>query len=287
LGETAGRDQEVTACMKPKGEKTPICLTTYYTKNIGKCGELCVASLKAYADRFGTDLKLHNEIKSNRPPAWNKILVVKKLLDDYEYVLWVDSDAVMVRFDKDIRDEMEPGKYLYLVKFNLSGKEVPNSGVFLIRNSEWSKNFLDDVWGMRRYIYHEYWENAAVIDILGYEDSLVYNNLKIFLNTILYNTKTESLVKRLTSLKAIRRLLSTAAGSRQDTKLKDAPVPGKEPKEVKWLSAEWNSAPGIHEVEKPVIEHYPARPYKERYIKMAEALKRAGVAPLYDSAVKS
>ena len=79
-----------------------------------------------------------------------------------------DADALFVRFDEDMTDLIEKGKDLYLVKHEIEGRVVPNTGAFLIRNSKWSRNLLDAIWNKKEYIDHPWWENAAIIDLFGY-----------------------------------------------------------------------------------------------------------------------
>jgi len=153
--------------MKRKSKEYSICLTTYFDQGFSELGNLCLKSMEKYAKKFNMDVKLMNDIKSDRPVAWNKILIVKKLLETYDFVFWVDSDALFVNFNEDIRNEIEEGKDLYLVKHFIKGRFVPNSGSFLIRKSEWSNNFLYAIWSREKYVYHNYWENAAVIELLG------------------------------------------------------------------------------------------------------------------------
>jgi hypothetical protein len=38
----------------------------------------------------------------------------------------------------------------------------------LLRSCAWSRAFLDQVWALDRYAEHPWWENAAVLDLLGY-----------------------------------------------------------------------------------------------------------------------
>ena len=104
---------------KIKDKNISVCMTTYFDKNFEKIGNICLKTLKVYAKKYGLDIRLYNNIKSNRPPAWNKILLIQKLLQDkkdYDFVFWIDSDALIINFDKDIREEIESAKDLYLVK---------------------------------------------------------------------------------------------------------------------------------------------------------------------------
>ena len=128
-------------------------MTTHFDKNFEKIGKLSLKRMKEYADKYGFDIKLYNNIKSSRPPAWNKILIVQRLLKDpkkYDFIYWIDSDTLFFRFDEDIRQEIEEDKDFYLVKTDYLGFDIPLTGAFLIRNSEWSRRLLKDVWNLKK-----------------------------------------------------------------------------------------------------------------------------------------
>ena len=129
-------------------------------------------TFEAFAARHGYDLVLRTDLVApERPPAWSKIRLVRDLLDRYEEVLWVDSDAIFVDISKDIADVMRPGKDLYLVEHRWAANDewrCANTGVFLVRSTDWSRAFLDQVWQQEQFVEHPWWENAAVLDLLGY-----------------------------------------------------------------------------------------------------------------------
>ncbi|MFH1758974.1 MAG: putative nucleotide-diphospho-sugar transferase [Patescibacteria group bacterium] len=161
--------------------KPKICLTTQFNKKYEKIGRLCLLSLKKYAQQYGYDVKVINEIVSNRPPFWNKVLIAKKLLgENYDFVFWMDADALFTRFDKNIADEIEPNKDLYITSINDDDGTTLLTGVFLIRNSQWSKDFLNQVWSMQNYSKHLWHENAAFIDVLGLANQLPPIQKKLF-----------------------------------------------------------------------------------------------------------
>ena len=58
------------------------------------------------------------------------------------------------------------------MKHHINAQDVPNTGVLLVRNSSWSCGLLDGLWAMAQYTNHKWWENAALIDMLGYRNLL-------------------------------------------------------------------------------------------------------------------
>jgi hypothetical protein len=136
---------------------------------------LAVSSItfEAYAAVHGYDLRFSTELLApERPAAWSKIALVRELLERYDQVLWVDADAIFLDISKDIADLLRPDKDLYLVEHRYAEDDSwrsANTGVFLVRSSDWSRRFFERVWTAEQYVDHPWWENAAVLDLLGYE----------------------------------------------------------------------------------------------------------------------
>jgi hypothetical protein len=123
-----------------------------------------------YARRHGYDLLLHTEAPPiDRPLPWAKIALLREAVRQYEVVLWLDADVMIVDQMLDIATELEPGRFLYLVEHRYDGTKMPNSGVMLIRGGAEAEGFLDEVWGQSQFLHHKWWENAAICHLLGYD----------------------------------------------------------------------------------------------------------------------
>ena len=126
-------------------------------------------SFERYAERWGWDLVLSTEdLAEGRPAPWGKVPLIRSLLDDYEWVLWLDADVVVVDLAADISEVIQADKDLYLVEHQWLGQYTANSGMFLLRSSEWSRAFLDEVWAIDQHVGHPWWENGAFLHLLGY-----------------------------------------------------------------------------------------------------------------------
>ena len=129
-------------------------------------------TLVSYARRWRWDVVLSSEnLAPERPAAWAKVVLIQQLLRDFEYVWWIDADALIVRSDGDVLDETEPDKDIYLVEHPQASPDrsvVPNSGVVLFRRGEYTVDFLRRLWNKEEYVDHNWWENAALLDLLGH-----------------------------------------------------------------------------------------------------------------------
>jgi hypothetical protein len=129
-------------------------------------------TFEAYARRHGWDMVLRvGALADDRPISWSKIPLIKQLLESYEEVWWIDADAAVVDLEPDIRNELEPGKDLYLTEHRWdepAGRRCPNAGVLFVRRSDASLALLDAIWHQEHRIHHPWWENTALLDLLGY-----------------------------------------------------------------------------------------------------------------------
>jgi nucleotide-diphospho-sugar transferase len=131
---------------------------------------LASVTFRRYAKRHDYVLDLHEEvIDRDRPPAWSKVALIRRLLDQYELVLWLDADIVVVRSDRDIADELPADRFMAMVEHTVAGRANPNTGVMVIRASDEARRFFAEVWEQTQYLNHRWWEQAAVMDLLGYD----------------------------------------------------------------------------------------------------------------------
>ena len=121
-------------------------------------------TFRAYADRHGYDLITATDADPARPPAWAKVAMLREILAEFDLALWIDADAVIVDGRDDIAAELEPEKQLGLVRHG----QVPNTGVMVWRAGEFARSLLAEMWAAKRRIHHPWWENAALLDALGY-----------------------------------------------------------------------------------------------------------------------
>jgi len=132
--------------------------------------EISRPSFEAYAECHGWHLIVGVGDTHGRPAPWAKVPLVADLLGRYELVAWIDADALIVDTSRDLASELRFGRNLYLVEHvhASSGETTANTGVFMLRAGRWAQRFLAAVWAQEDLIEHRWWENAAVMRLLGY-----------------------------------------------------------------------------------------------------------------------
>lgn len=124
-----------------------------------------------YCKKNGYDFYvLDKNLDITRPLPWSKIVIIKKLLAEYKYVFWSDADSLIMNHEiriENLIDDIDDHD-LHICLDNVSN--VINSGQFLLKKSKKSFDFLDDVYNCEYAIHHHWWENKAIIDLLGTEN---------------------------------------------------------------------------------------------------------------------
>ncbi|KAG2220290.1 hypothetical protein INT45_009923, partial [Circinella minor] len=95
--------------------------------------------------------EFEQQLVKHRKIVWGKIDVVEKLLPKYRWLFWMDMDAVVMDPGRSVEALLEKlsestnnNNYDLVIARPHQDKMI-NAGVFLIRNSRWSLQFLRDV----------------------------------------------------------------------------------------------------------------------------------------------
>jgi hypothetical protein len=132
--------------------------------------ELSSQTFHAYAQRHHYDVELrHHLLAADRPPSWSKVVLVRSLLESHDLVFCLDADSAIVDPSRDVVDDMRDDALIALVAHEYDGQRIPNCGVWALRRDRRTLRFLDRVWRQTQYVDHKWWENAAVLELLGYE----------------------------------------------------------------------------------------------------------------------
>ena len=69
----------------------------FYTKNIADYAKHSLKNITKYCEKHNYALQCFNEkFNDDVHPCWNKVASILKLIKKYNYVVWIDSDAIFV-----------------------------------------------------------------------------------------------------------------------------------------------------------------------------------------------
>ena len=108
-------------------------------------GDLTGGVAETYCAKHGYTYVRYRELLDNSLiPTWNKLLAVIKELPDFDLVLWLDADALIVNPEQRIEDIIAPYPAERDMLFSSDDMGLC-AGVFFARNTPWTIEFLRSV----------------------------------------------------------------------------------------------------------------------------------------------
>jgi hypothetical protein len=142
-----------------------IAIVSLFTSAHEPLNRITEPAKRAYAERWGyTFINYSGTLDADRPPAWSKIRMIQRHLNDYDWVYWIDADAAImnpeIRLETFLRDyDLIIAQERYPSHF---GNRQFNTGSFFVRNTQWSQRLLETLYGHAKFKDHLYWEQAAL-----------------------------------------------------------------------------------------------------------------------------
>jgi hypothetical protein len=154
----------------------PVNLTFKYEA----LGRMAIENRRRYCERHGYRFICEVPIARDRPACWAKIPALLAALETHPWALWADSDTLIFAQERRIDSMCDPDYDLIVQSheefFQFIGMPVTagldrmpiNTGVFLIRASAWSRNFLE-----RAYEETQFVSNGEVWDGVGEQEAMI------------------------------------------------------------------------------------------------------------------
>ena len=97
----------------------------------------------------------------SRPFAWSKVLLILKAMENPQnkWIFWTDADTLVMNSGISLESLLDEKYNMILTK---DWNNI-NAGNFFIRNCEWSRKLLKDVYAHTECIHHPWWEQQALI----------------------------------------------------------------------------------------------------------------------------
>jgi hypothetical protein len=157
----------------------------WYDENIASYGNINYKINKIYCDKYNIELIKCNERRhSNRHPAWEKIPLILKYINDYDYVMWIDADAFFYNDANNIVDIINDNINYNFIFSNDVGNNNINTGLYIVKNRQYSIDFLTR-WLSDEDLYNnnsspDWWEQGVLIDMFNQNILNIKNNCIIF-----------------------------------------------------------------------------------------------------------
>jgi hypothetical protein len=110
-----------------------------------------VENKKSYAALHGYEvIVVHGDsIESTRPPAWSKFIALKQYLVQFDYLIFFDVDTIIMNDEITLESLAARGDLIISEDWN-----GLNTGVFMLKNCEWSLWLLEEAWGEKVSVIH-------------------------------------------------------------------------------------------------------------------------------------
>lgn len=128
-------------------------------------------SNQRYYRKYGFDFLCKGELLTvTRHASWSKILLLQQCLKkDYDYVIWIDDDILIMNYNIDFRDIIDKYKpENIMVDDNLNiGEWKINCGMLVCKNNDKTKEMLKEVWDTAKpeHYFGGVWENETMNEL--------------------------------------------------------------------------------------------------------------------------
>lgn len=147
------------------GNVRPLILTGWTGDEWRTVADITMPLMRAYADRHGMDFAWA-ELAGPRPPSWQKVIGLLQTLPSRPAVVWIDADVVIEDGSRSILDDVPANADHALVEHHTECGTVPNCGVWVVRPAMMPQ--LQEAWNCSRHIMHPWWEQAVMLEQMGY-----------------------------------------------------------------------------------------------------------------------
>ena len=152
IGRNDVEARKICICTLTDAKKADALQRLVRWRNFDNLLEMTWPNKKAYAKKHGYSLFDESDtLDTSRPPSWSKIRAAQRLLtqEQCEWVVWWDADTVVMNSAKRIEDFLPRGKDM-LITEQKGGSY--NAGAWIVKNTDWSRQFLDHWWNMKEYV---------------------------------------------------------------------------------------------------------------------------------------
>jgi hypothetical protein len=154
-----------------------VALAQFYTQNV-PYGNFSEEINKKYCEEKGYSYIVEKnneklrEWSEDRAFTWIKPKFITSILEtkEFDYVLFLDIDAIISNFDQKIEEFIDE-KYDMVASEDYSSHSLMNAGVLLIKNSDWSLDFMKDWWNCGYYL-----KGSDVPELGGFGEMGCYKN---------------------------------------------------------------------------------------------------------------
>ena len=124
-----------------------IAIVTLFDHNYSDLAKMSIKNKIEYVNKHNYDFIYFDDvIDKTRPPQWSKVKAVETILKDYEWVWWIDIDALIMEFDIMLESLIDDD---YDMIFTSNKYSYLSSGSCFFKNTHISFDFLKDCYDLK------------------------------------------------------------------------------------------------------------------------------------------
>jgi len=124
-----------------------IAIVTLFDHNYSDLAKMSIKNKIEYANKHNYDFIYFDDvIDKTRPPQWSKVKAVESILKDYDWVWWIDIDALIMEFDIMLESLLDDN---YDMIFTSNKYSYLSSGSCFFKNTQLSFDFLTDCYDLK------------------------------------------------------------------------------------------------------------------------------------------
>jgi len=158
-----------------------VAVIMFYDDAIKSYGDINAKINKRYCKKHNIEFIVSNtRYYDNRHPAWERLPLILRYIEDYDYLVWIDADAFFYIDGESIVKVIEehPDKNFIFSKDSIHNNI--NTGILIVKNSKYCIDFIK-LWAFNEELYrinpHPYWWDQGVL-IYMYQQNIydIQNN---------------------------------------------------------------------------------------------------------------
>ncbi len=143
-------------------------IVTFYNERYKVLGDITSRVTHAYCQEYGFDFisSMDESLHEGRTPLWAKIPLLNQNLKNYDWLMWIDSDAMPLNFTIDARDFIDDEYSMVLAEEHHPDGSAINTGILWIKNERDGFKLLEETWKQTQCINHPWGEQQGMIEAI-------------------------------------------------------------------------------------------------------------------------